>query len=46
MLKNFSVFEKLGEGKIKNRLGSFSTVLRVKRLSDSSEYALKKVRMG
>ncbi|CAD8113289.1 unnamed protein product [Paramecium sonneborni] len=38
-MKNFTVFEKLGEG-------SFSTVLRVKRQSDQQEYAMKKVRMG
>ncbi|CAD8112522.1 unnamed protein product [Paramecium sonneborni] len=39
MMKNFIVFEKLGEG-------SFSTVLKVKRQSDQQEYAMKKVRMG
>ncbi|CAD8202721.1 unnamed protein product [Paramecium octaurelia] len=39
MLKNFIVYEKLGEG-------SFSTVLKVKRQSDQQEYAMKKVRMG
>ncbi|CAD8166634.1 unnamed protein product [Paramecium pentaurelia] len=38
-MKNFIVFEKLGEG-------SFSTVLKVKRQSDQQEYAMKKVRMG
>ncbi|KAM3138397.1 hypothetical protein pb186bvf_009483 [Paramecium bursaria] len=38
-MKNFQILDKLGEG-------SYSTVLRVKRKSDSIEYAMKKVRMG
>lgn len=48
MMKNFIVFEKLGEGNIRlnYNIGSFSTVLKVKRQSDQQEYAMKKVRMG
>ncbi len=37
-MNNFQIYQKLGEG-------AFSTVFRVKRLSDGTEYALKKVRM-
>ena len=38
-MNNFSVLNKLGEG-------AFSTVYKVKRISDGQEYALKKVKMG
>ena len=37
-LNDFQMMEKLGEG-------AYSSVYKVKRLSDSHEYALKKVRM-
>ena len=39
MIKDFVILQKLGEG-------SFSTVFSVKRISDDSEYAMKKVKMG
>ena len=39
MIKDFVILSKLGEG-------SFSTVFSVKRLSDNSDYAMKKVKMG
>ena len=39
MIKDFVILSKLGEG-------SFSTVFSVKRLSDQSDYAMKKVKMG
>jgi len=38
-MQNFQVVKSLGEG-------AFSTVYKVKRLSDNQEYALKKVKMG
>ena len=38
-LKDFQIMNKLGEG-------AFSSVFKVKRLSDSLEYALKKVKMS
>jgi NIMA (never in mitosis gene a)-related kinase len=38
-MNNFNVLNKLGEG-------AFSTVYKVKRISDGQEYALKKVKMG
>lgn len=38
-LKDFQILNKLGEG-------AFSSVFKVKRLSDSLEYALKKVKMS
>ena len=38
-LNDFQILNKLGEG-------SFSSVYRVKRLSDGLEYAMKKVKMG
>lgn len=38
-MKNFAIVSKLGEG-------AYSTVYRVKRLSDNQEYALKKVKMN
>jgi len=38
-MQNFQVIKSLGEG-------AFSTVYKVKRLSDGLEYALKKVKLG
>ncbi len=38
-IKDFQILSKLGEG-------SFSSVFKVKRLSDGIEYAMKKVKMG
>merc|ERR1712223_918464 len=38
-MQNFKVLKSLGEG-------AFSTVYKVKRISDGQEYALKKVKMG
>jgi len=38
-MQNFHVIKSLGEG-------AFSTVYKVKRISDGQEYALKKVKMG
>lgn len=38
-IKEFQVLQKLGEG-------AYSSVYRVKRLIDSSEYALKRVKLG
>lgn len=39
MIKDFVILNTLGEG-------SFSTVFGVRRLSDNTDYALKKVKMG
>jgi len=38
-MKNFQIVNKLGEG-------AFSTVYKVRRLSDNQTYALKKVKLG
>jgi NIMA (never in mitosis gene a)-related kinase len=38
-IQNFQILQKLGEG-------AFSTVYKVKRLSDNEIYAMKKVKMG
>ena len=38
-IRDFKIICKLGEG-------SFSTVYKVKRISDNQEYAIKKVKMG
>ena len=46
-MKNFAIVSKLGKAINSNQLvlgeGAYSTVYRVKRLSDNQEYALKKV---
>jgi len=38
-MRDFHIISKIGEG-------AYSVVYKVRRLSDSQEYALKKVRMG
>jgi NIMA (never in mitosis gene a)-related kinase len=38
-IRNFQTLEKLGEG-------AYSTVYKVKRLTDNEVYAMKKVKMG
>lgn len=49
-MKNFIILGKIGEGNLffynaKNK-GAYSEVLKVKRISDNYEYAMKKVKMG
>ena len=39
MIRDFEILSKLGEG-------AYSTVYKVRRLSDKTEYALKRVKLG